>query len=39
MDFRQTNIVELAKQIREGDMSAVEVTSAALQNTLSTKAP
>jgi len=32
MDFRQTNIVELAKQIREGDMSAVEVTSAALQN-------
>jgi len=32
MDFRQTNIVKLAKQIREGDMSAVEVTSAALQN-------
>ena len=32
MDFRRTNIVELGKQIRDGDMSAVEVTSAALQN-------
>jgi len=32
MDFRQTNIIELVRQIRGGDMSAVEVTSAALEN-------
>ena len=32
MDFRQTNIVELATKIRAGVMSAVEVTSAALEN-------
>ena len=32
MDFRQTSIVELARQIRGGDMSAVEVTAAALEN-------
>jgi len=32
MDFRQTSIVELVRQIRGGDMSAVEVTSAALEN-------
>ena len=32
MDFRQTSIVELVRQIRGGDMSAVEVTAAALEN-------
>jgi aspartyl-tRNA(Asn)/glutamyl-tRNA(Gln) amidotransferase subunit A len=32
MDFRQTNIVELVRQIRGRDISAVEVTSAALEN-------
>ena len=32
MDFRQTNIVELATKIRAGVMSAVEVTSVALEN-------
>ncbi|MDA0273129.1 MAG: amidase [Proteobacteria bacterium] len=32
MDFRQTNIAELVRKIRRRDISAVEVTSAALEN-------
>ncbi len=32
MDFRETSVVELAKKVRAGEMSARELTSAALQN-------